>query len=215
MPVSTDLYVKRRLITVSVVVIILCGNTLFAGQRLMIGPNITMSWASSYLTINTDAITVQNDASWTYATAAGWFVDYQLNPYVSIRSEWFIYPVIMNCNPFRSLNSIGQIQMSEFGFSVLRHFGKGYVSPWFGAGPYLQYAALDTINSYIIHIILSLGFDYEISDDIFFCPELMFGLGASLIKSENKTVQFDVPSGSDFSTSGIVIFIKLGIARAF
>lgn len=206
----------RRLFTaLSVTFFILLGNDLFAEQRRMIGPNITTSWASSYLTINTDAVTIKNNASWTYATAAGWFFDYQLNPYVSLRWEWFFYPNVINTNSFNSSDNVGEVNLHEIGFSVLRHFGKGYVSPWFGAGPYLQFVTIDSINTYVIHVLLSLGFDYELADDIFFCPEIMAGVGAGLIKKEEETVKFDVPTGNDFSTSGIVIFFKLGVAKSF
>lgn len=212
---SREFSLRGILIVLSAAVILLQGVSLTAAQRRMVGPNLTMSWASTYLTINTDAVTVQNDAEWIYASAAGWFFDYQLNPFVSLRAEWFCYPSVINSNPFRSSDSIGEVNLHEIGFSVLRHFDKGYISPWFGAGPYMQFNSIGNINSYVVHILLSVGFDYELSDDLYFCPELITGVGASLIKSDNQTVQFDVPTGGDFSTSGIVVFLKLGFARTF
>jgi len=181
----------------------------------MLGPNFTSSWASSYLTVNSSSVTVQKDATWTYATASGWFFDYMLNPYISMRTQWFFYPDAINSDMSRFGDDIGKINIHEIGFSVLRHFGKGYVSPWFGAGPYIQFATIDTFNSYIFHILLSLGVDYEFSEDLFFCPEVMCGLGAGLFKNDESNVVIDVPTGNDFSTSGIVIFLKLGVAKAF
>ena len=121
----------------------------------------------------------------------------------------------MNSGVDEMFTDAGKINMHEIGFSLLRHFGKGYISPWFGAGPYLQFATVDSINSYIIHILLSFGFDYELVDDIYLCPEIMGGIGAGLFKSDSNSVVIDVPTGTDFSTSGIVIFFKLGVAKSF
>jgi len=64
--------------------------------------------------------------------------------------------------------------------------------------------------------MLSVGFDYEISDDTFFSPELMGGIGARIIsKSEDQDVQIDVPTGRGFSSSGFILFLKLGVGRVF
>lgn len=112
-------------------------------------------------------------------------------------------------------DKIGEISLHELGFSLIRRFGKGYVSPWFGAGPYLQFNTIDNLNSYVFHAMLSAGFDYEFLEDIYFCPEIVFGLGASFFKTDEGSVQVDVPTGAGFSTSGIVIFFKLGVARSF
>lgn len=200
---------------ITVFILIISANNLYAGQRRLLGPNMTMSWASSYLTINAESITVQNDSSWTYATAGGWFFDYMVNPYVGFRTQWFFYPQIINSKPVDFFDHPGEINMHEMGFSILRHFGKGYISPWFGAGPYMQFATIDNINSYILHALLSLGFDYEFMDEFYLCPEIFCGIGAGLFSKESDKVVVDVPTGSDFSTSGIVIFFKIGIARSF
>ena len=63
--------------------------------------------------------------------------------------------------------------------------------------------------------MLSAGFDYEFLEDIYFCPEIVFGIGAGFFKTGEGSVQVDVPTGPDFSTSGIVIFFKLGVAKSF
>lgn len=211
-----DMYLPgKKIIILFILFLFLTGRDLFAGQRRLLGPSITMSWASSYLTIDSGSVTVQKNTSWTYATAGGWFFDYMLNPYVSFRTQWFFYPEVINTGIGEMFERAGKINMHELGFSVLRHFGKGYVSPWFGAGPYLQFSTLDSVNSYILHILLSFGFDYEMFDDVFFCPEVMCGIGAGLFKSEKNSVVIDVPTGTDFSTSGIVVFCKLGVAKSF
>lgn len=182
----------------------------------MLGFNVTSSWASSYLAIQSGSITVQNNVSWNYATAPGWFFDYLLTPYIAIRTNWFFYPTSLNhdLRDFKDTN--GQIPLHEVGFSVLRHFNLDGINPWFGAGPFLQFATIDDVDSYIIHAVLSVGFDYEVSDDTFFCPELMGGIGAKIISSaKGQNVVIDVPTGSGFSSSGIVIFLKIGVGRSF
>lgn len=187
-----------------------------AGVRRMLGPNITMSWASSYLEIQSGSITVRDDTNWDYATAPGWFFDYLMTPYISLRTNWFFYPTSLNSN-IRDFNKTnGQVPLHEAGFSVLRHFNLKPLNPWFGAGPFLQFATLDDVNTYIVHAVLSVGFDYEISDDVYFCPELMWGIGARIIsKNEGEDVQIDVPTGRGFSSSGFIVFLKLGVGRVF
>jgi hypothetical protein len=185
--------------------------------RRMIGPNVTMSYASSYVAIESGSVTVQNNASWTYATATGWFFDALFTPYISLRTNWFFYPTSINSN-YKDFNKRpGEIPLHEMGFSVLRHFNLNPINPWFGAGPFMQFATINDVNSYILHALLSVGFDYEISEDTYFCPELMTGLGMKLVKSQSgqEGVQIDIPTGKDFSTSGIVVFIKIGVGKAF
>lgn len=187
----------------------------YAMVRRMIGPNVTMSWASSYLAIESGNITVQDNASWTYATATGWFFDALFTPYISLRMNWFFYPTPVNSDLRNVDEHPGEIPLHEIGFSVCRHFNAGPLNPWFGAGPYVQFATVDDINSYIVHILLSVGFDYEITDDVYLCPQLLSGLGMKIVKSEENSVVVDVPTGKNFSTSGIVIFLKLGVGKVF
>lgn len=208
MPVKSIL-----IITFALFVFALC--PLDAAQRRMLGPEANMSWVSSYLTINSGSVKIQNNATWSYASACGWFLDYMLNPYVSMRMHWIFYPDVINSPPHEMFEKAGVINLHEIGFSVKRHFGRGYVSPWFGAGPYLQFDTIDNVNSYIFHAMLSAGFDYEFVEDIYFCPEFMFGIGAGFFKNKEGSVQVDVPTGPDFSTSGMVIFFKIGVAKAF
>jgi len=200
----------------SIVIVIIAVESSTAAVRRMLGSNVTMSWASSYLAIQSNSVTVNNDTPWTYATAPGWFFDYLVTPYISLRSNWFFYPTSLN-NNYRSFNKTrGQIPLHEIGFSVLRHFNVEPLNPWFGAGPFMQFATIDDINSFIIHAVLSTGFDYEISEDVYFCPELMVGVGARIIsKSEENNVVIDVPTGKGFSSSGIVVFLKIGVGKAF
>jgi len=187
-----------------------------AAVRRMLGPNVTLSWASSYLAIESGQVTVQDNSTWTYATAVGWFFDYMTTPYISLRTNWFFYPTSLSgrLNEFKEAD--GQIMTHEIGVSVLRHFNSSPLNPWFGVGPFLQFATIDDVNSYTIHAIISVGFDYEMTDDVYFCPELMWGIGSRIIsRSEDEDVQIDVPTGKDFSSSGIVVFFKLGIGKAF
>lgn len=186
-----------------------------AGNRRMLGPNVTMSWASSYLSIESTAVNVEKDTSWTYASSTGWFFDYLVNPYISLRTNWFFYPALINTKPCDLGNHSGEIPLHEMGFSVLRHFNLQPLNPWFGAGPFMQFSTVDDPNSYILHAILSLGFDYEFTDETFFCPEFMWGIGTRLVSSKDETVQIDVPTGKDFTSSGIVIFFKLGVGKSF
>ncbi|HPS57809.1 MAG TPA: hypothetical protein PK514_06850 [Spirochaetota bacterium] len=197
------------------VLLLLVMSPLEAAQRRMLGPEVNMSWVSSYLTVNSGSVTIQNNATWSYANACGWFLDYLLNPYVSMRTHWIFYPEMINSRPDEMFDHAGVISLHEIGISLIRHFGKGYVSPWFGAGPYIQFDTIDNINSYVFHATLSAGFDYECAEDVYFCPEIMFGIGAGFFKTGKGSVQVDVPTGPDFSTSGIVIFLKLGVAKAF
>jgi hypothetical protein len=204
-----------RYICPAVIITFIAFSDSNAVVRRMIGPNITMSWASSYLAIESGSVTVQNDSSWTYATATGWFFDALLTPYISMRTNWFFYPTPINSKLEDMNKDLGEIPLHEMGFSVLRHFNFGSLNPWFGAGPFLQFATIDDVNSYILHALLSVGFDYEISEDTFLCPQLMSGLGMKLISSKQQSVVIDVPTGKDFSTSGIVIFFKIGVGKAF
>jgi len=183
--------------------------------RRILGPNITMSWASSYLSIQSGNVTVQENASWTYATATGWFFDALLTPYISLRTNWFFYPTPVNSELKDMNKNPGEIPLHEIGFSVCRHFNAGPFNPWFGAGPYLQLATIDDFTSYVVHILLSVGFDYEIMDDVYLCPQLLSGLGFKPVKTEEDSVVVDVPTGKNFSTSGIVIFFKIGVGKAF
>ena len=187
-----------------------------AAIRRMMGPNITMSWASSYLTINSNSITVNDKSTWSYATAVGWFFDYMATPYVSFRTNWFCFPSVINRSYDNFSNSKSEINLHDVGFSLLRHLDIADIDLWFGAGIYWQFSTLSDINSYIMHTVLSFGFDYEINEDIYLCPELITGVGMRLIKkSENKDVVIAVPTGKNFSSSGFLIFFKLGIAKAF
>ncbi len=205
----------KKLFSILIMLLLLLRGEIFSAQRRMLGPNITMSWASSYLEIESSSVTVQNQASWTYATAAGWFFDYLLNPYISIRTNWFFYPSTMNNKPDNWSGKMGQIPLHEIGLSVNRHFNLEPLNPWFGAGPFMQFSTIDDPNSYILHAVLSLGCDYELMDNTFFCPELMFGIGARLFSGNADTVQINVPTGKDFTSSGIVIFFKIGIGKSF
>lgn len=209
---------KNSGILISVILLIfflLSGNSI-AGVSRMIGPNITMSWASSYLTIESGSVSIQQNASWSYATAIGWFFDYQFTPYVSLRTNWFFYPTCLNSNPKDFRDTIGQIPLHEMGFSILRHLNAGEFKPWVGAGPFVQFATPGDVNSYIVHVILSTGFNYEISEGTFFCPELMGGVGARIIsRGTDKNVQINVPTGRSFSSSGFIMFFKLGVGKAF
>jgi hypothetical protein len=183
--------------------------------RRMLGPNVTMSWASSYLSIQSGNVKVQENATWTYATATGWFFDALLTPYISLRTNWFFYPTPINSRIENCTDNAGEIPLHEIGFTVCRHFNAGSLNPWFGAGPYMQFATIDDVTSYIVHVLVSVGFDYEIAEDVYLCPQLLSGLGMKIIKTEEDSVVVDVPTGKDFSTSGIVIFFKIGVGKAF
>ena len=201
---------------ISIVLLLGAAGNSSAAVRRMLGPNMTMSWASSYLEIQSGSIKVQDDTSWDYATAPGWFFDYMVTPYISLRTNWFFYPTSLNSDYRDFQKTNGQIPLHEAGFSVLRHFNLSPLNPWFGAGPFVQFATLDDVNSYIVHAVLSVGFDYEISEDVFFCPEFMGGIGARIIsRNEGEDVQIDVPTGRGFSSSGFIVFLKLGVGRVF
>jgi len=198
------------------VIIISSVSNSSAAIRRMLGPNVTISWASSYLAIESGQVTVQSNPSWTNATALGWFFDYLVTPHVSLRTNWFFYPTSLSDGLSTVDDDKGQIMAHEMGLSVLRHFNSSPLNPWFGFGPYLQFATFDNVNSYTIHAILSLGFDYQLSEDVYFCPELMGGIGARLFsQAKGEDVAIDVPTGGDFSSSGIVVFLKIGIGKAF
>lgn len=207
---------KNIYLLIASVIIIFSVSNSSAAIRRMIGPNITLSWQSTYLAIESGNITVQDNAAWENATALGWFFDYLITPYVSLRTNWFFYPTSLGGNYTDLTEENGKITGHEIGVSVLRHFQGFQINPWFGFGPFVGFTTLDNINSYTIHAIFSVGFDYEISENVFFCPELMGGIGARIIsESEEKDVSIDVPSGGDFTSSGIVIFLKIGLGKAF
>ena len=187
-----------------------------AAIRRMMGPNITMSWASSYFAINSGSVTVDDKSSWNYATALGWFFDYMATPYISYRLNWFFFPSAINRNYDNFDNSSkSEINLHDIGFSLLRHFDMGDANLWFGAGVYWQFSTFGDVDSYIMYAVLSLGFDYEINEDIFLCPEFITGVGTRIIKKNEDTVNIDVPTGKNFSSSGFVILFKLGVAKAF
>ncbi len=195
--------------------VVLLHGDLQANNRRILGIGPVLSWASSYLTIEAGSVTVQDSATWTYATAMGIFFDYMINPYISYRTEWFIYPAAINHNINESKKEFSAIELHAIGFSLLRHFNLRKINPWFGTGPYLQFSSIGDVDSYIIHLMLSLGFDYELYPDVFLCPEFKFGLGMKIIRSDKDSVVIDVPGASDFSTSGFVLFAKIGVAKAF
>ena len=205
---------KKYYLLLLILFVVMQGD-LFANKRRMIGGGPIFSWASSYVTIEAGSVTVQDNASWTYATAAGLFFDYMVNPYISYRMDWFVYPAIINTQMHDGERKYGAVELHAAGFSLLRHFNIKHINPWFGAGPYVQLSTIGDINSYIIHLMLSTGFDYEISQDTYLCPEFKFGIGTRIVSSEEDSVVIDVPGTSDFSTSGIILFAKIGVARAF
>jgi len=198
-----------------IVIIILLHVDLSASKRRMVGGGPILSWASSYVTLEAGSVTVQDSATWTYATAMGMFFDYMVNPYISYRTDWFVYPAVINSEIGKGEKQYGVIEHHAVGFSLLRHFNFKHVNPWFGAGPYLQFSTVNDVDSYIIHLMLSTGFDYEIYPDTYLCPEFKFGIGTRIISSNEDSVVIDVPGTNDFSTSGIIIFLKIGIARVF
>ncbi len=203
-------------IIITFLIIISAVSNSSAALRRMIGPSVIASWASSYLAIESSQVTVQDDPSWTNATALGWFFDYLATPYVSLRTNWLFFPTSTSKDFSNFKEDNGKIMAHEIGVSVLRHFDSYPLNPWFGFGPFVQFSTVDNVNSYTIHAILSFGFDYEIAEDVFFCPELMGGIGARLIsQQEGQDVAIDVPTGKDFSSSGIVIFLKFGVGKAF
>lgn len=197
------------------ILIIASGDDLYAQRRRMLGANVNMSWASSYLTIDSTSVKVENNASWTYASAVGWFFDYMTTPHISFRSEWFFYPAAINSAPGEMKEHIGEMPLHEIGFSILKHYNFKPINPWVGAGPYMQFSTINDVNSYILHGMISFGCDYEFLDDTFFCPEFMCGIGVRIISSNSNTVQIDVPTGKDFTTSGIILIAKLGVAKSF
>lgn len=201
---------------ITFVIILFSVSNSSAAIRRMLGPNITVSWQSTYLAIESGDIMVQDNAAWENAIALGWFFDYLITPYVSLRTNWFLYPTSMGGNYTNLTDDPGKVTGHEIGISVLRHFESNPLNPWFGFGPFVGFTTIDNINSYTIHAILSVGFDYEISEDVYFCPELMGGIGARIIsENEEDDVSIDVPSGGDFTSSGIVVFLKIGFGKAF
>ena len=208
--------IHRLYILFTLIIFISAAADSSAALRRMLGPNLTLSWASSYLAIESGSVKIQENSTWTYATAPGWFFDYLLTPYISFRTNWFFYPTNWTESFMDFSKTNGQIPLHEVGFSVLRHFDVKPLYPWFGAGPFMQFGTISDVNSYIIHAVLSAGFDYEIADDVYFCPELMGGIGARLIRrNDAHNVVIDVPTGSGFSSSGIVVFFKIGFGKAF
>lgn len=200
----------------TIVIILFSVECISAADRRMLGPNVTLSWVSNKLAIESGSVTVQKSSSWDYATAPGWFFDYLLTPYISLRTNWFFYPTMFQHNPIDIDEANGRVPLHEIGFSVLRHFNAGVLNPWFGAGPFIQFASVDDINSYVVHAVISLGFDYEICEGVFLCPELMGGVGARIIsQNENANLKIDVPTGRGFNSSGIVIFFKIGVGQSF
>jgi hypothetical protein len=182
----------------------------------MIGPNFTLSYSSTYLAIESGQVSVQSNPKWENAAALGWFFDYLITPYVSLRTNWFFYPTSMGDDYSNLIEDNGKITGHVIGVSVLRHFEGSSLNPWFGFGPFVGFTTVDNINSYTIHAILSVGFDYQISEDVFFCPELMGGIGARIIsESAGNDVSIDVPTGGNFTSSGIVVFCKIGFGKEF
>ena len=209
---------KKYLIGILFAVIIICVSERDseAAIRRMIGPNIIMSWSSSYLTIDSGSATVSDQATWDYATAAGLFFDYMTTPHISFRTSWFCFPGVINKNYGNFDTGKREIILHDIGFSLLRHFNIVDIDLWFGAGMYWQFSTFSDIDSYIMYAVLSFGFDYEISEDIYLCPEFVTGVGARLIKkSANEGVEIPLPTRKDFSSSGFTIFFKLGVAKAF
>jgi hypothetical protein len=145
----------------------------------------------------------------------GLFFDYMVTPYISYRVDWFIYPAVINNQMYEGEIQYGAVELHAAGFSLLRHFNFKPINPWFGAGPYLQLSTVGDVDSYIIHLMLSTGFDYEIYPDTYLCPEFKFGIGTRIVSSDEDSVVIDVPGTSDFSTSGIILFAKIGVAKAF
>lgn len=205
---------KYKFLFSIILVVFLCTDSM-AIQKRMLGFQFIPSFASSYLTIESTSVKVNESSSWAYASAVGFFFDYMINPYISFRFDWFLSPGLLNSNMSDLSKNLSRIKVHEAGFTLKRHFEGNIFNPWFGAGPYIQHTAPNEINSYVIHVLLSAGFDYEITEDVFLCPDLKFGLGMQLISSDDESVTVELPSGGDFSTSGIVFFIKLGIAKSF
>lgn len=220
MKIAYDFWIikKKNLITILFVVIISAAyRDSEAAIRRMMGPNVTMSLSSSYLNIDSSSVTVNDKSSWDYATAAGCFFDYMTTPYISFRVNWFFFPSIINRDYDNYSNSKSEINLHDLGFSLLRHFNIiDAIDPWFGAGIYWQFATFSDVNSYAVLALLSFGFDYEISEYIYLCPEFVTGIGMRLIKkNENEDLVINVPTWKNFSSNGFVIFFKLGVARAF
>ncbi|MCL2154515.1 MAG: hypothetical protein FWH53_02500 [Leptospirales bacterium] len=209
---------KKYLISILFIgaIISATGRDSEAAVRIMMGPNVTMSWASSYLIIDSNSVTVSDKSSWHYATALGLFLDYMTTPYISYRINWICFPSVIN-KSYDNFNSTkSEINLHDVGFSLLRHLNIDDINLWFGAGLYWQFSTFNNINSYILYSVLSLGFDYEISEDIYLCPEFITGIGMRFIeKSDNEDVVIDVPTGKNFSSNGFVMFFKLGVAKAF
>lgn len=190
-------------------------SDLQADNRRMLGMGPVFSWASSYITFEAGSVTVHDSSTWTYATAMGVFFDYMVNPYISYRTEWFVYPAAINDNIHENKKKFAAIELQAVGFSLLRHFNLKRINPWFGTGPYLQFSSIGDVDSYIIHLTLSAGFDYEIFPDTYLCPEFRFGIGMKIVRSDSDSVVIDVPGASNFSTSGFILFAKIGIAKVF
>ena len=207
---------KQYLIGILLVIIISISGDSQAALNRMMGPNFIASWSSSYLIIDSGSATVNDKSEWTYATAMGWFLDYKTTPHISFRTSWFCFPSFIN-KDFDNFNRDNrEVNLHDIGFSILRHFNNTDIDLWFGSGIYWQFSTFGDINSYTIYATLSFGLDSEIYEDIYLCPEIVTGLGMKLIKrSEQDKVEIEVPTGSNFSSNGFVVFFKLGVAKAF
>jgi len=208
---------KKYLISILFTVIIISSayRDSVSATRRMMGPNIIMSWSSSYFIIDSGSVTVNDQAIWTYATGLGWFIDYRTTPYVSFRASWFCFPSVINKSYGNFNNTASEINLHDVGFSLLRYFNIYDINLWFGAGAYWQFSTLGDINSYVMYPILSLGFNYAINEDTYLCPEFVTGVGMRLIKKSADDVVIDVPTGRGFSSNGFIMFLKLGVAKTF
>ena len=210
------IFKKKHLIGILFVIIISISGDLQASLNRMMGPNLITSWSSSYLIIDSGSATVNDKSAWTSATAVGWFFDYKTTPHVSFRTSWFCFPSFINKDYDNFNRDNREVNLHDIGFSLLRHFNISDIDLWFGSGIYWQFSTFSNINSYTLYATLSFGIDYEITDGLYLCPEIVTGLGMKLIKrSEQDKVEIEVPTGSNFSSNGFVVFFKLGVAKAF
>ncbi len=186
-----------------------------AKQHRFLGAEFVSSFSSSYLNIESSSIRVDDNASWTRSYALGCFFDYKFHPNIALRLDWFFLPEFLNSGMDALDSRFSRVELYEAGFLLKRYFQSNVLDSWFGAGISLQYVLIDDFNSYVIHFLLAFGFDYEIYEDVFLCPEIQSGLGMKLLSSNDDSLVIDLPTGSDLSTSGIVIFAKLGFAKSF
>ena len=223
MKISCDVGIFKKKYFLSIlfaifVIIISITRESQASINRMLGANIITSWSATYLNIDSGSVTVNENSTWAYATAIGCFFDYKTTPHISYRTSWFSFPSFINkdYNNFNTTNT--EVNLHVIGFSLLRHFNiiDNDSDIWFGSGIYWQFSAFENIDSYTMYATLSFGFDYKISEDVYLCPELVAGLGMKLIRrSEDDEISIDVPTGANFSSSGLVVFFKLGAAKAF